>query len=795
MCAVARRSAKMRIHFKGGVWKNSEDEILKAAVMKYGKNQWARIASLLVRKSAKQCKARWFEWLDPAIKKTAWTREEEEKLLHLAKIMPTAWRTIAPMIGRTAAQCLEHYEKLLDQAQRAQDGIAEGADGAGPSSIIGEGGARRLRPGDVDPAPESKPARPDPVDMDEDELEMLSEARARLANTKGKKAKRKAREKQLDVAKRLAQLQKRRELKAAGINLKPRRKNRREMDFATEIPFERAPVPGFYDTRAENERSLAEARQTRQVGKLLEKYQGKSGAEVEQAARKRDDERRKIFEQKNLPAALGLDSKGGRGSAPKSPPLKRARLSLPEPQVSDMELEVIAKANASYAADTGGGSSERQRGITDDLVPARNALFATPGSTSSAAASSVPTPRTSSEPWANVRQRQLQAIMDLNSVETPLVGGQNTPMPHLGLESGVTPAQSVLRTPNPLATPSAASFETRSTMSRSGLARAQKAKLSLLKETVQQGLNALPEPEMEYDFDLALPSASGDTNGTEGDKINGVGVVEDADDERKRLLKEGKQMLAVERGATLSSAALRGLPIPDEQALASGAVSPQLSALVTRDLAVLKVIDEGVGEGKDDAAVALAVKAVVSGPSGGEEDQSDGELDLARARRMVERECKRGEMAGAASVEDIKRALTDRDEALELACEWVVRSSGEVAIAESPAEVAEVAKRIQSGASSVQKMERKQNQRLAILFGGYEKRYSALSDELYSTWDELEKARRELACFESLAQKEDAAIPERIAELASAIQVERDQGYTLQQRHDHMVTGAATALW
>jgi pre-mRNA-splicing factor CDC5/CEF1 len=79
----------MRIMIKGGVWKNTEDEILKAAVMKYGKNQWSRIASLLSRKSAKQCKARWYEWLDPSIKKTEWTRDEDEKLLHLAKIMPT----------------------------------------------------------------------------------------------------------------------------------------------------------------------------------------------------------------------------------------------------------------------------------------------------------------------------------------------------------------------------------------------------------------------------------------------------------------------------------------------------------------------------------------------------------------------------------------------------------------------------------------------------------------------------------------------------------------------------------
>lgn len=38
------------------------------------------------------------------------------------------------------------------------------------------------------------------VHVNPDELEMLSEARARLANTQGKKAKRKAREKQLEEA-------------------------------------------------------------------------------------------------------------------------------------------------------------------------------------------------------------------------------------------------------------------------------------------------------------------------------------------------------------------------------------------------------------------------------------------------------------------------------------------------------------------------------------------------------------------------------------------------------------------
>ena len=96
---------------------------------------------------------------------------------------------------------------------------------------------RILRPGEIDPNPETKPSRPDPIDMDEDEKEMLQECRARLANTKGKKAKRKAREKQLEEARRLAQLQKQRELKAAGIDVyRPMRV--RGVDYNQEIPFE-----------------------------------------------------------------------------------------------------------------------------------------------------------------------------------------------------------------------------------------------------------------------------------------------------------------------------------------------------------------------------------------------------------------------------------------------------------------------------------------------------------------------------------------------------------------------------
>lgn len=80
--------------------------------------------------------------------------------------MPTQWRTIAPIVGRTPSQCLERYQKLLDEAESSVAGLdlTTASSEAAPSADD----IRRLRPGEIDPDPESKPARPDPVDMDED---------------------------------------------------------------------------------------------------------------------------------------------------------------------------------------------------------------------------------------------------------------------------------------------------------------------------------------------------------------------------------------------------------------------------------------------------------------------------------------------------------------------------------------------------------------------------------------------------------------------------------------------------
>lgn len=121
--------------------------------------------------------SRWQEWLDPSIRKTEWDRESDEKLLTMAKLLPTQWRTIAPIVGRTATQCLERYQKLLDEQEARESGDLglAGPDG-GESAAPSAEDVRRLRPGEVDAYAESRPARPDAVDLEDEDKEMLSYA-------------------------------------------------------------------------------------------------------------------------------------------------------------------------------------------------------------------------------------------------------------------------------------------------------------------------------------------------------------------------------------------------------------------------------------------------------------------------------------------------------------------------------------------------------------------------------------------------------------------------------------------
>ena len=364
----------MRVLVKGGVWKNSEDEVLKAGVMKYGKSSWARVASLLNRKSAAQCKARWYEWLDPSIKKTDWSREEEEKLLHLAKLMPNQWRTIAPVVGRTAAQCMEQYEKLLDKAAN----LTSSSSGADETS----NDPRKLRPGEIDPAPETKPARPDPIDMDDDEKEMLNEARARLMNTKGKKAKRKARQRQQEESRRLATLQKHRELKAAGIEsrLGSGSTKRKYINLAKEIPYQKTVPAGFYDVGEENQIAKKMHLDPSKDNLEINRMEGRTSRDTVEKMKQREEQKLKFMFKQNAAKAIMARNEQNDPTSMRA----RSALALPAPQISENELEDIVKmsSNMLMPPPVGRPSGHSTAALVGDYSMAyKSAVNATPSHT------------------------------------------------------------------------------------------------------------------------------------------------------------------------------------------------------------------------------------------------------------------------------------------------------------------------------------------------------------------------------------------------------------------------------
>lgn len=301
--------APIPLYVKGGVWSNLEDQIVKAAIQKYGTLQWSKVASLLQKKTAKQCETRWNEYLNPKLNFSGFTREEDARLLDLAGRLPNQWRSIADAMGRTAQVCIERYNKLL--AEDEQD------------SELNLGSSLEFNVGDLNPKSDTLAAKPDGNELGDDEREMLAEARARLLNTQGKKATRKVRERMLEESKRIAQLQKRRELKQAGVRTAiklPKKRFATEIDYNQDVVYEQAPLPGVYDTSQEDARL---AKEFQEFEKKVERRGLKDQTSAGDLRGSTKDRRPDI--------GLGQVKKGNFGGKILTDDYKKPALSLPKP--------------------------------------------------------------------------------------------------------------------------------------------------------------------------------------------------------------------------------------------------------------------------------------------------------------------------------------------------------------------------------------------------------------------------------------------------------------------------------
>jgi len=733
---------------KGGVWTNIEDEILKAAVSKYGLNQWARVSSLLARKTPKQCKARWTEWLDPGIRKIEWSKEEDEKLLHLAKLMPTQWRTIAPIVGRTATQCLERYQRLLDEAEvRENDELGLGGPEGGETAAPTGEEVRKLRPGELDPDPESKPARPDTIDLDEDEKEMLSEARARLANTQGKKAKRKARERQLEESRRLALLQKRRELKNAGINIKIVNRKKGEMDYNADIPFEKPAAPGFYDTQEEQaknerEREMFDPRKQQ----LARKRQGEPEDNAEAKRQKQDKHKSS--------AALAAAARAGqmqrlREAEQQS---KRRALNLPAPQVSESELEEIVKMGMAgdRAVKAAGQDESNGRGLVSNY---QAMVGATPIRTPQAPAQE--------DHIAN----EIRNIKALTETQSSLLGGENTPL-HEGSAStgfdGIAPRRLQMVTPNPMATPfrpagalggGGGPGATPLRTPRDHFAINEHGERQLVPQTprdfrladnatrqsLRAKLSTLPRPkETEWELE-ELPSETAEAVGE-------AAVVQEDQAEIDRRQREAREAAAAAEFQRQTQVYQRSLPRPrhvDYRLLAAeaAAISDPIEALIAQETALLMA---------HDARKFPLTGSQVSGQAPELSSLSDDLLQ--KAREQLASECHgTGQDASHFSLETHHPLSSTSGH---LPARFVDSTSPD----EYAAAFDAAHKELLASAEAGNKLEKK----LALHLGGYQSRAKMLKQKIADTFDKVEEARVQLDSFRTLQIAEESALVNRL---------------------------------